>query len=81
MIKGATIIFDINASEIVCTVRNQHDGGAELKVPVEAIIPDTFTLYIPVDAIAYEAIVRWRRGERLGVQFISKGPKPKLHYG
>ncbi|RUV67267.1 PilZ domain-containing protein, partial [Mesorhizobium sp. M5C.F.Cr.IN.023.01.1.1] len=28
--KGATILTGITNSEVTCTVRNMHDGGAEL---------------------------------------------------
>jgi hypothetical protein len=79
--KGATIIISLSKSEIACIVRNQHEGGAELKVPPEANVPARFTLYVPVDGVAYEAIFRWRRNERVGVQFIREMPKPRHHYG
>jgi hypothetical protein len=81
VLKGATIILSINQSEISCTMRNQHDGGAELKVPMDAGIPAEFLLYVPVDGVAYRSVVRWRKNDRIGVQFTGIAPKPKLHYG
>jgi PilZ domain len=81
VLKGGTIITGIQNSEISCIVRNQHEGGAELKVSVEARIPDRFLLYVPVDGVAYRSQVRWRRNDRIGVQFTGAEPKPKLHYG
>ena len=59
----------------------QHAGGAELKVPVERQVPSEFLLYVPIDEIAYQCSLRWRRGERVGVSFLGTAPKPKLHYG
>ncbi len=81
VLKGATIILSISHSEISCTLRNQHDNGAELKVPAEARIPSEFLLYVPVDGVAYRSVVRWRKNDRMGVQFTGTEPKPKLHYG
>jgi hypothetical protein len=81
VLRGGSIITGIKNSEISCTLRNQHDDGAELKVPPEARVPDRFLLYVPVDGVAYRSEVRWRRNDRIGVQFTGTEPKPKLHYG
>jgi hypothetical protein len=81
VLKGGTIITGTQNSEVSCTLRNQNDGGAELKVSPESRIPDHFLLYVPVDGVAYRAEVRWRRNERIGVRFTGTEPKPKLHYG
>ena len=81
VLKGGTIITSIQNSEISCTLRNQHQGGAELKVPPESRVPDRFLLYVPVDGIAYRSEVCWRRNDRVGVKFTGTEPKPKLHYG
>ena len=81
ILDNAEIITSIHNSEIACVVRNQHTSGAELKVAADAIIPERFSLYVPVDGVAYEALVRWRRNDRVGVQFTGTGPKPRFHYG
>ncbi|MES0029338.1 PilZ domain-containing protein [Mesorhizobium sp. M0074] len=81
VLKGAAIINGINNSEISCTIRNQNVGGAELKVPVEALVPEHFLLYVPTDGVAYRSVLRWRRNDRVGVQFTETVPKPRLHYG
>ncbi|WP_027155599.1 PilZ domain-containing protein [Mesorhizobium sp. WSM2561] len=81
VLKGATIIINITKSEISCTMRNRHAGGAELNVPAETRIPNEFLLYVPVDGVAYRSIVRWRKNEKVGVQFTGAEPKPRLHYG
>ncbi|KAA3449785.1 PilZ domain-containing protein [Mesorhizobium sp. SARCC-RB16n] len=81
VLKGGTIITGIQNSEVSCTVRNQHAGGAELKIPLEARVPDHFLLYVPLDSVAYRCEVRWRRNDRIGVRFTGTEPKPKLHYG
>jgi hypothetical protein len=81
VLKGATIITSISNSEISCSIRNQNAGGAELKVPVEAQVPEHFVLYVPTDGVAYRSVLRWRRNDRIGVQFTGTVPKPRLHYG
>lgn len=81
VLKGATIILSNNQSDIRCTVRNQHEDGAEIYIPGVLALPDEFLLYIPLDGVAYRASVRWRKGERLGLQFTGTEPKPKRHYG
>ncbi len=80
-LKGATIILGIRNSEISCTIRNQTAAGAELKVPLEARIPHTFLLYVPVDGIAYRSEVRWQKNDRVGVAFTGTEAKPRFHYG
>ncbi|RWC31110.1 MAG: PilZ domain-containing protein [Mesorhizobium sp.] len=81
VLKGGSIITGISNSEVGCMLRNQHEGGAELKVTLEARVPDRFLLYVPLDGIAYRCEVRWRRNDRIGVQFTGTEPKPRLHYG
>ncbi|AZO62358.1 MAG: PilZ domain-containing protein [Mesorhizobium sp.] len=81
VLKGAAILTGINNSGVMCTVRNMHPGGAELKLPIEAHVPDEFLLYVTKDRIGYKAIVRWRRDDRIGVEFAGTEPKPHWHYG
>lgn len=81
VLKGASILQTINDNEIKVTVRNMHANGAELRVPLGVQIPREFLLYIPTDAVGYRSVVRWRNGDRIGVQFMSREPKPHWHYG
>lgn len=81
VLKGASILLGITNSEIACTIRNMHKGGAELRVPVEARVPPEFLLYVPVDGVAYRTRIAWRANERVGVSFHGTEPKPHWHYG
>jgi hypothetical protein len=81
VLKGATILRGPAQSEISCTVRNQHDNGAEIRVPGETALPERFLLYISADNTAYRVVVRWRKGARVGLQFVGREPKPPWHYG
>lgn len=80
VLKRACIIKVAGQNEISCTIRNQHEGGAELRVGVDDLVPASFLLYIQADGLAYRAEIRWRKGERIGVSFIGKEPRPKQHY-
>ncbi|MDP3899329.1 MAG: PilZ domain-containing protein [Mesorhizobium sp.] len=81
VLKGAAILNGINNSTIQCTIRNQHKGGAELRISVEARVPHEFLLYVPVDGVGYRSEVAWRAGDRVGVKFTGTEPKPSWFYG
>ena len=73
VLKEATIIA--NGIRIACSIRNQHEQGAELRVAADTGIPDRFLLEVPADDMAYRALVRWRRNDRVGVALYSNAPK------
>ncbi|CDX16364.1 hypothetical protein LCM4577_30425 [Mesorhizobium sp. LCM 4577] len=73
VLKEATIIA--NGVRIGCSVRNQHEQGAELRVAAGMDIPERFLLEVPADDMAYRALVRWRRNDRVGVALYSNAPK------
>lgn len=81
VLKGASILTGVNNSEIRCTVRNMHGGGAELRIEIGSIVPNEFLLYVPIDETGYKSVVRWRHGDRIGVMFVGTAPKPHWHYG
>jgi len=69
VLKEATIVA--NGVRIGCSVRNQHEQGAELRVAADVKIPERFLLEVPADDTAYRALVRWRRNDRVGVALYS----------
>ncbi|AZO24607.1 PilZ domain-containing protein [Mesorhizobium sp. M1E.F.Ca.ET.045.02.1.1] len=73
VLKEATIVT--GDASIRCSIRNQHEHGAELRVGAQAELPDRFTLIVPDDDAVYRAVVRWRRNERVGVQVYSNSLK------
>lgn len=81
VLKGATILRGPKESEVSCTVRNQHEDGAEIQVSGETALPERFLLYVSADNTAYRAVVRWRKGTKVGLQFVGREPKPHWHYG
>ena len=71
--KQATIVT--GDASIKCSIRNQHDHGAELRIGPLMNIPDRFVLIVPDDDAVYRAVVRWRRSERLGVEMFANSLK------
>lgn len=81
VLKAASILQTIADAEISCSIRNVHEHGAELELPANTSVPKQFLLYVPQDQVAYEAVLRWRNGKRVGVGFTGRQPKPAWHYG
>ncbi|MBX3576917.1 MAG: PilZ domain-containing protein [Rhizobiaceae bacterium] len=81
VLKAGAILVDVDTSEVRCTLRDQTESGAELRVPIGTAVPAEFLLYVPFDGIAYRSVIRWRAGTRIGVMFRGTEPKPAWHYG
>ena len=68
-LKSGKIVLDNNISVYDCRIRNLSEQGALLKLPSTIDIPDRFELRIVNEDIQVIALVRWRTGTELGVQF------------
>lgn len=69
-LKGGKIIFNNCNSVIDCTIRNLTDSGACLDVMTFVGIPDDFELVLDSDQSTRAVHVIWRKGKRLGVNFV-----------
>ena len=65
-IKGR-IYFNNRLSSVDCIVRDLADIGGRLEVPENVTIPDSFELYIPTRDEHFQARVKWRKGNNLGI--------------
>lgn len=81
VLKGATIVTDVNESEVACMIRNMHSQGAEIRVPADQLVPNEFLLCVSLDKQCYRCRVCWRINDRIGVAFQGTAQKPKWHYG
>ena len=70
VLKAGTIAFN-RAGGISCRVRNLNANGASLEVASPVGIPDNFILLIDGEAAKRPCVVRWRRGNRLGIAFVA----------
>ncbi|MDP4004010.1 PilZ domain-containing protein [Methylobacterium sp. NEAU K] len=55
--------------EIDCIVRDVSLGGAKIRVPSTATLPDCFDLFIPCRSETRRAWVAWRDGDVFGIGF------------
>jgi hypothetical protein len=67
VLKAGTIVFGRNL--IDCVVRNLSTSGAALEAPNQSGIPQRFVLDIPSDGLRLACRVKWRRQNRIGVEF------------
>ena len=66
LIKGR-IYFNNRLSSVDCTVRDLADIGARLEIPENVTLPDSFELYLPTRDEHFQARVKWRKGNNLGI--------------
>lgn len=67
---GAKIVLDGGFSVFDCIVRDISEAGARLKVENAVSVPQNFTLLIS-DGRSFEATVKWRRIDSIGVRFAA----------
>ena len=60
--------------EIVCTIRDLSITGAAIEVEDQAVVPDSFALFVPEDGLNLTCRIVWRRGYRIGVVFDESQP-------
>jgi PilZ domain len=65
-IKGR-IYFNNRLSSVDCIVRDLADIGARLEIPENVTLPDSFELYLPTKDEHFQARVKWRKGNNLGI--------------
>jgi hypothetical protein len=67
-IKGR-ILFNNRLSSMDCIVRDISDTGSRLEFSENVVLPDAFELYIPHKDGHFQAQVRWRKGDNIGVSW------------
>jgi hypothetical protein len=69
VLKGGSIAFQYG-STIDCTIRNLSSTGACIEVETPVGVPDSFTLIVRQHGHSRSARVKWRKGRRIGVEFL-----------
>ncbi len=59
-----------NAAYIPCRLENISDGGACVQLASDAAIAPYFVLIVPLEKVERSCFVVWRKGSRIGVQFV-----------
>jgi hypothetical protein len=75
VLKDGKIVSSTLHGAIDVRIRDLSQSGALIELPVGTVIPDTYGLLVVWESRVYPAVTRWRKGERLGMEFT--GP-PKL---
>ena len=52
-----------------CTIRNLSVSGARIELPEVYVAPPRFVVLSFAAGIAYEAVLKWRRGNMAGMSF------------
>ena len=68
-ILGARIVFANGRSSMDCLIRDISPTGARLELSGASTIPERFTLLVPQKGKTFEATIKWRRGDEVGVVF------------
>ena len=71
VLKAGLVCYNDRHVTVPCTVRDMSDGGARISVAGSVGIPDTFELYVELDASWAGCEVTWRRGETVGVRYTT----------
>lgn len=68
-LKGAKLAYNAGYGAMECVVRNISKGGARLTFAYAVGVPNHFSIRISDDPVGRQAVVRWRRGHAVGIQF------------
>jgi hypothetical protein len=68
-LKSAKLAFNNGYGAMECVVRNISSGGARLTFGYAAGVPSHFAIRISDDPQSRDAVVRWRMGHMVGIEF------------
>jgi hypothetical protein len=59
-------------------IRDLSQSGALIEVEVGTVLPSSYGLVVPSEGKVYPSTTRWRRGERVGVEFTGPAKSANL---
>ena len=62
-------VIEFYGRTILCLVRKLSKTGAAVEMVKPCVVPDRFTLALPLEGISYRCRLVWRREEEMGVAF------------
>ena len=75
VLKDGKIVSHQLHGAIDVRIRDLSQSGALLEVPMATLIPSEYGLLVVSDGKVYPSVTRWRKGDRMGVEFTGP-PKP-----
>jgi hypothetical protein len=68
----ARIYFNHRMTSFDCVIKNISPLGAKVAIDKNAAVPDEFELEIPLRGKFYQAKLRWRDAEGIGMEFMEE---------
>ena len=68
---GKIVTADMN-SLIDVKIRDMSASGALVNLPANVVMPDKFNFLVVSDRLLYPAVLRWRKGEAMGIEFTGE---------
>jgi hypothetical protein len=75
VLKDGKIVSPTLHGAIDVRIRDLSASGALVEIAVGTKLPDSYGFLVVSESKVYPAVTRWRRGDRLGIEFT--GP-PKM---
>ncbi len=72
--EGKIVSSDMN-SLIDVKIRDMSTSGALVNLPANVVMPDKFNFLVVSEKLLYPAVMRWRKGDAMGLEFTSE-PRP-----
>ena len=69
VLKGGKIVSHHLHGAIDVRIRDLSEAGALIELPLATLLPQTFDLLVMSEYKIYPSIIRWRRGDRMGLEF------------
>lgn len=69
------IVFNHGKSAFDCTIRDLSPTGARIQFSDAITVPQSVVLEIPSRSARHEALVRWRSGDKIGIEFQDAAPR------
>ena len=70
--KAGIVSYQKDSLTADCVIRDISSSGVKLQFAKPVMIPDHFTLTIPIEGKRVECQVRWRKGNVIGATFLGE---------
>lgn len=70
--KAGIVSYQNHSLSHDCIIRDLSEKGARLRFEKHTVVPDKFTLIIPVEGKKVDCQIKWRNDVELGAEFISE---------
>ena len=77
-LRSGKVLDEANRFLVECVVHDRSGEGARLRIVEDVPIGSPFRLFDDEQGNLHEAWIVWRRGQELGVRFVSSGASVDL---